>query len=397
MLTNKEQSQWRLGFLCAGIILGMWSVRFAYGYEGASFTNDRAALRLSGQYEYVFSNGTPRETNNYRFSVITSLNGWSISVTNANKPQEWGLMWCDQTNIFTLATDAINGYKIYGYAFSGDFYVPEAALDSVKLFFPWMVFCLKPQMIKSFENRGVIDIPPPWGRRYSLRDYGFMWKTRYFQDAPIIQSIEVIRDSELDLKSEEQELRRASINYPFEYSSREHRGDMLRSRKEIPYGFVRATYECKCICKTNAWVFPLTATFSQYSPTFNSSRPIRLVFEMELQVGDIEIIQNSEVSPMVSPAEAYVSDYRYQVANSRTKFNFATYSLKAGETFRSDNDPTLLAQAQEWLDHGPGYDKVQRRRFLVLVGMLGPTVVAIGMAGFWLRKKQTNKQHRKHP
>jgi hypothetical protein len=380
---NSNSFWLRLFFLC---MLGMLSFQLSFGES--SFANNGATLQASGRYVDIFSNGAPAKTNNYHFVALTAFNGWKISVTNANQPKEWGVMRYDGTNIYTLGTDALNGYKIYGYVFPGEFYVPEAALDSVKLFFPWMAFYLTPQMIKNFDRKGIIDIPPPWGKRYSLRDYGFKWKTRYFQDDRIIQRIEAVRDSTLDLKTEEDELRRASINYAFEYSSREHRLEMLRSRKEIPDGFVRADYECENVYKTNNWIIPLTAKFAQYTPTFNPSNPIRLVFEMFLQVEDIKLLQNTDVSDVISPAKASVSDYRYQATNNRTKFNYATYTLDAGDPFPSGQDPKLLAQANAWLKDGPPYDAVQSKRSKILVGMLTLTIVTSGLLVFWLRTKK---------
>ena len=356
------------------------------------FSNTGMAVRISGHYSDIFSNGAPPETNNYSFIAIAADNRWKISVTNLNKPKEWSIMHCDGTNIFTLGTDSVNAYKMHGYVFPGGFYVPEAALNSVKMFFPWMVFHLTPQMIRDLESKGVKDIPHPWGGRHTLRDYGFNWKISSFQDYEIIQRIEVVRDSALDLKADEDELRRPTVNYAFQYSTRQHRLDMLSSRKEIPDGFVRAAYECENLYKTNGWITPLRAKFAQYAPTFQPSNPIRLVFEMALQVEAINVLGDTEISEITTPAKSPVFDYRYQATNSRTKFNYATYTLDAGNSFLSASDPNLLAQANDWLKHGPSYQSVQAKRSKILFGMLTVTIVTSGLLVFWLKK--TKKQNK---
>jgi hypothetical protein len=362
---------------------------------GQALTNEKETLQILGHYSHIFSNGAPPKTNNYSFIAFTASNGWKISITNANQPKEWGIMRYDGTNIYMIGTDLLNAYTIYGYVYPGQFYVPEAADDSVKPFFPWMVFYLTPQMIRDFERKGIIDMPTPWGRRYSLLDYGYKWKTHYSDDGKVIQRIDIVRDSTLDLKTEEDELRRASINYPFEYSSREHRLQALHVRKNVPDGFVRATYECEAVCQTNSTLIPSAAKFAEYWPNFNEPQgPSRLVFEMALQVDEIKLLQNADISEIISPAKMSVSDYRYQTTTSRTKFNFATYTLNAGDSFPSGNDSVLLAQAKDWIKHGSAYDSLQSKRGKILVGMLTVTFVTTGLLVFWLIRN--NKQTKGH-
>jgi hypothetical protein len=377
-----------------------WYILFAFGAaslrsaSGQSFTNDKETLQILGHYLYIFSNGAPPQTNNYHFNAFIASNEWKISITNADQPKEWEIMRYDGTAIYMLGTDSLNAYAIYGYVYPGQFYVPEAAQDSVKPFFPWMVFCLTPQMIRDFEGKGVMEMPSPWGKRFSLVDYGFKWNTLYTENDRIIQRIDVVRDSALDLKTEEDELRRATINYPFDYSSREHRLEMLHLRKDVPDGFVRATYECNEVCKTNDWIIPATARFVEYWPNFrNPQGPIRLVFEMILQAEEIKVLQNQDekISEIVSTALVPVHDYRYQATSSRTKFNYATYTLNVGDSFPPGDDPKLLAQSKNWLKNGLAYDSFQKKQRIVLAGMLVVTLIMSGLLVFWLmrNKKQT--------
>ena len=356
-------------------------------YGEYSPTKAGETLQASGHYLYIFSNGAPPATNDYHFVAFTGPNGWKISITNIVQPKEWGIVRYDGTNIYMIGTDQENNYQIYGYVYPGHFYVPEASQDSVKPFFPWMACYLTPQMIKEVEQN---DIPPPWIKRFSMADCGgYKWETHFFENGRIIQRIDWVRDSTLDFKTLEEELRRPSVNYPFEYSSLEHRIDTLSLRKEVPDGFVRATYKCNDFFKTNDWIVPTAASFTIYWPNIRDPQgPIRLQYYMELQVEKINLLQKTEMSEIISPATMGVHDYRYQATNNRTKFNYANYTLKAGDAFPPSNDPMLLAQAEDWLKHGPAFNNVQSKRKKILAGMLTITFVVSGLLIFWLSRKE---------
>jgi hypothetical protein len=366
------------------LLVGISDLTLVFGQSGVG----AGTISISGKYSYIFSNGAPPETNDYQFTAITSANGWNISMTNTSEPKEWGIIQSDGTNIYTLSTDSLNGYKTFGYAFLGPFYVPAAAQDSVRFFFPWMVFHLSPQMILDLERKGIVDLPAPWGSRDSLINFGFSWKTTYSDGGRTIQRIEVVRDSALDLKSVEEELRRTNINYPFEFSSRERRLLTLQIRKDIPNGFVRAIYECNILYKTNDWVIPSAAHFTEYWPNFKDPQgPVRLVYEMQLSAEKISILPNERLPELLSPSDARVWDYRYETATDRTKCNCAEYILKSGEPFPTSHDPKLMAQANELLKHGPTYDNLNSKRTKVLAGMFAMTTIGVGLLAFWLFRK----------
>jgi hypothetical protein len=233
--------------------------------SGQSFTNEEKNLQISGHYTEVFKHTSPWETNNFHFVALTASDGWSISATNDNNSRDWGLMRYDGTNIYTLITDVgdlppgvkKNPFEVYGFVFPGQFYVPDNQ-DSTHLFLPWMAFHLTPQMIQhSFERNGVIEMPCPWGNsRYSLFDYGFKWVLKSFDDNRIIQQIDIVRDPALDLKTDEDELRRSIHDYPFEISSRNDVLEMLNLRKGIPNGFLQYSYECTEVYHTNDLSIP---------------------------------------------------------------------------------------------------------------------------------------------
>jgi hypothetical protein len=207
-----------------------------------------------------------------------------------------------------------------------------------------------------------------------------------------VQRIEAVRDSTLDLKTTEQEFRRIGVNYPFEFSSHDRRLQMLKIRKEFPNGFLRAVYECDEVYKTNKWVVPSSAHFVEYWPNFKDPQGAsRLVYEMRLNVENINILPSQQLPDLVSASDARVWDFRYETATSRTKFNFAGYSLKAGETFPGSRDPKLLAQMNEWLENGPVYDNLASKRHKLLVGMFAITVIGTGLLTFLLIRKNKTK------
>ena len=355
-------------------------------------SNGAGNITIEGRYWYIFSNGAPPETNEYSFVVAIAPNGWTISATNAAQTREWGMMQYDGTNIYTMGADSLNGYDLYGYVYPGRFFIPEAE-ETTHLFFPWMAFFLTPEMIQSRERNSSIDSPSPWGKRFSLADYGFKWDTSFFEGGKIIRQINAVREPSLDLKSDEDEFRRPSINYAFEYSSLEHRKETLQMRKGVPEGFVRATFECQSLYRTNNITLPGAVTFVEYWPNFrNPQGPVRLVFKMALTVEHIDISKAHPIASADSPGTITVYDYRYQATNNRTKFNYATYTLEHGKAIPSAEDPKLKAQADAWLRNGPGYNNLEPKRKTILVGMLIITLTMGALLVFWLSRVQINNK-----
>lgn len=378
---------WRISVVCLLAALELIHPHSMHGQ--VLLGNASEGLQIRGRYSHITRNGAPPKTNNYQFVAFFLPQEWEISVTNASNPKEFGVIRYDGTAIYTLSADSLNAYKIFGYVYSGEFYSPEAQ-DTPYFFFPWMVFNLTPEMLQAFNGKGLADIPAPWSKRYSLLDFGFRWKTSLFEDGNIIQKIEAVRDTALDLKSQEDELHRTTLNYPFEYSSREHRLETLQLRKELPGGFVRAVYECSQVFKTNGCTIPSKAEFAQYYPNYHDPKdPVMVVFEMALTVDRVELLRNSGITPGLPLVEASIKDYRYQRTNNRTKFNFAAYKLKPGDPFPASDDPDIVAQATNWLRQGMAYNSLQSRRRKTLAA-LAITLTLSGLLVYWLMQKKHN-------
>lgn len=377
------------------LYLALISVVFSFcPTSGQSFfINSEETLRISGHYSDIYSNNAPGRINNFHFIALTTPDRWSIAATNDNNPGDWGLMRYDGTNIYTLITDLgnlppgyTNKFKVNGYIFPGQFYFPEDQ-DSVHLFLPWMVFHLSPQMIQdSFSRNGVIEMPSPWSfPRFATAGYGSKWKIETSADNKLLLRIDVVRDTMLDLKTEEDELRRATLDYPFTINERDAVIHQISLNKNIPDGFTNDCYECTEVFNTNGLSIPVKTHFTRYYPNFKIGGRT-FIREINLIVDEIEFMHNTSVPDIIPPAKTFVYDFRYQATNNRTKFNYATYTLNTGEEWKSAKDPMLLAQANHWLKHGPGYDSHKSKRRIILAGMLFVTLSFSGLL-LWLRLK----------
>ncbi len=378
-------------------VFGIFSLHPAFGQ--ISFTNSGETLRISGHYSYIFINNRPGKTNILHFVALTASDGWSISATNDNNSKDWGQLRYDGANIYMLGTymesrktGRAGAFEVYGFVFPGQFYLPEAQ-DTVHLFLPWMAFHLSPQMIQhSFEHNGVIEMPWPWGSpRLSPGGYGHKWTLESSESGQIIQRIDVVRDPALDLKTAEDELRRATLDYPFAISGRDFRDfilDQVRLRKVIPNGFVSCSYECTETFHTNNLSIPSATQFIKFWPNFKTG-PNTIIEELYLKVDQVELLPNANIPDLIPPAKTLVYDYRYQATNSRTKFNHATYELNAGDQFKPDNDPKLLAEAKHWLKHGPAYESYKSKLKIYLAGIL---ITALVPTGLWLFRLKHPKQ-----
>jgi prepilin-type N-terminal cleavage/methylation domain-containing protein len=387
---KNKAGQITLPFVYLLSVFGIFSLHPAFGQ--ISFTNSGETLRISGHYSDIFKNGTPGKTNNFHFVALTAPDGWSISATNDNNSKDWGLMRYDGTNIYTLATyvgntvpGQVNAFEVYGDFFPGQIFVPEVQ-DSVHLFLTWMAFHLSPQMIQhSFEHNGVIEMLWPWGNSRSfLSGSGYKWIIKSSESGQIIQRIDIVRDSALDLKTVEDNLHSPMLDYPFTISDRDLVLEQMKFKKKVPDDFVDCSYECTEIFHTNDLSIPSATHFISFWPNSKTGANI-LLNELYLKVDQVELLQNANIPDAIPPAKTLVYDYRYQATNSRTKFNHATYELNAGDQFKPDNDPKLLAEAKHWLKHGPGYDSYKSKRKIYLAGMLITALIPIGLLLFRLK------------
>jgi hypothetical protein len=328
-------------------------------------------------------------TNRFNFVAITTQTGWGIFSTNADYPEDWGKMWYDGTNIYTLVTDArdplgrvkprfpeSNPDGIHGNVYPGEVFLKDEN-DTVRLYLPWVSFHLSPRLASLIWPNGNEDASL-WGIRYAnaLSAYGYRYMATISDDGRIVQRISSVRDSRLDLKTDEMEFRREHLNYPFSEVIREGAVESLAVRKRVPDGFTNCVFECLDFLQTNGLSIPLRTRFSCYSRDLRQAGHVSIVkyAEYSLVAEKVEFIRGGRLPEIVTPGSSLVYDFRYEATNSRTKYNHATYSLNSGDHFRSGNDPELVSDAKNWLSHGPGYEGQKSKRTAVLVVM---TVISL--------------------
>jgi hypothetical protein len=126
------------------------------------------------------------------------------------------------------------------------------------------------------------------------------------------------------------------MDYP--ETSADYNGYMneLRTRKAVPSGHVRASYECTAWYRTNNLVIPKVSKLEVYLPPANGSLPGRI---FSLEATELEVRAGIEsLLPQIS-TETLVADYRYKELLSRI---FSMRNTDSDPRFRkSGNDPML--------------------------------------------------------
>lgn len=352
-------------------------------------TNSDVALILTGHYSCCYARSLASSilaiTNKFNFVAMTTQTGWGIFSTNALYPEDWGKMWYDGTNIYTLVTDArdplgrvmshnpeSNPDGIHGNVYPGEIFLKDEN-DTVRLSLPWISFHLPPRLALHIWSDGNGDAPL-WGIRSAdaLSAYGYRYAATISDDGRVVQRISSVRDSKLDLPTDEMEFRREHLDYPFSEVIRKGAVETLAVRTRVPNGFTNCVFECLDVLQTNGLSIPLRTRFSCYWRDHRQEGHVRLVKyeEYSLTVEKVEILEGGTLPEIVAPGSALVYDFRYEAANGRTKYNHATYFLNSGSHFRSGNDPELISEAKNWLIHGTAYEGQKSNRTSTLVEII---------------------------
>ncbi len=94
------------------------------------------------------------------------------------------------------------------------------------------------------------------------------------------------------------------------------------------------------------------------------------------------IALSSAVSSLLPHVEqpTVVKDYRYKRSNATHIFKYADYSLQPGDSWKTADDPKLLAEAADYLVHGRKYEDWANSRkmwtiWILLMAILAPLVI----------------------
>ena len=337
---------------------------------------------------------------NVSFVVTLGKNTWRICATN--QANEWETLTYDGTNTYLLTSfkgrvdprpnksfwAPKSGAISLGTVTAGNRY-SAPGISYVEMFFPWIVYCLPPRDVSS-------DMTLPWGNYdISLRDYGWRWNVTPSADGRFIESFKVIRDTSLDLGYKDEFLR-PTLRYPGTTEEFDKVQRTLEWRKASPNGSVEAVYTVNEWYKTNNLAVPASVEFEGYiyaGPT-NTFRWNDTVLKLD----QISIDEDTIKVPALAGA-TYVRDFRYRHRNESRIYPFAAYTQSGA--WKSENDPELLAQRDDYLKHGPKYGdyglpsdllKLEQGNRLVLTWVLLALAQVVAITTIFFLTKTKNKQ-----
>jgi thiol-disulfide isomerase/thioredoxin len=106
---------------------------------------------------------------------------------------------------------------------------------------------------------------------------------------------------------------------------------------------------------------PKASKLEVYLPPSQGNLPGRI---LSLKATDVTIRAGLDrVLPEID-TDTTVADYRYKRANQTRIFKCAEYTLGPGDSWRPENDPALLAKAEDWLKHGQEYTHFTESAYL---------------------------------
>lgn len=375
-------------------------VRFAFVAMPLSGSLAQPAIEIQG--EYHASRCNPKTLQPYTnslvhvaFTVTLSGSCWSIAATNFDNPSRWSRLVFDGTNTYHFnpyegffVHPAPQSNLIFVSISPGPLYHP-AVNDELSLTIPWLTYCLSPSHLVTNEM-GIVAIPLPWYvPRLSPKAFGYRWVATAASGEPFLTRCDVIRDVRLDLK-EKDELIRSGLDYVDTVEDQNRYKRSLQVRLATPDGFLAAQYECLDWFQTNGLRLPLRSRFSYYMPAPRTAKPIPwgAAYQGELRATSFCVQKEvKNILPTGPESTALINDYRYTRRSPKRIFRFAEYTLHAGEQWKTDADPRLLAAVEEHLSHGPRFDSVGWPRFRnILSWLLLAAIPGLSAIAMMLRK-----------
>jgi len=205
-----------------------------------------------------------------------------------------------------------------------------------------------------------------------------------------VSDCKVIRDKSLDIDTGKEFLR-FDMDYPETVGNYDEYMVDLRTRQSYPDGYLKFTYKCLKWYSTNGISIPETSLFeANLFPNF-TQHPWHVanisVTEVVLREGKSDLLP--EISNPI-----LVHDYRYKKSNKTRIFKYADYTLKPGDSWKSDNDPELQAKALDWLRHGKKYNTFgQANKRFIAWSLLALFILIPVVAVLWeTRKTKQSKQ-----
>jgi hypothetical protein len=254
----------------------------------------------------------------------------------------------------------------------------------------WIAYGLKPEFLHTNKN-GLVDIPlPGYVPRRNPGEFGWKWLISFTPDGRFVSDCQVIRDKSLDIDTEKEFLR-FEMDYPETVGNYNKYMVDLRTRQNYPNGYLKESYRCLEWYNTNGISIPKKSKFEANLSPYFTEHPWHVA---DIEATGIVVREGSErILPGISNL-TIVHDYRYKRSNKTRIFRYAEYTLKSGDSWKSDNDPELLAKASDWLIHGKKYNTFgeENKRTIVWSLLVLLTMIPI-MAMLWeISKTKRNKQ-----
>ena len=365
----------------------------------ADSTKARQTVEIRGDYT----------TSKMRCTFVANLSGdrWSIYVekppaadgTNLYSVLDgrWEQLVFDGTNTYYTSTfgdhfasPALTTNELFTSISSSAICDPGVA-SYLDIYVPWLVFALSPQTIAKAPLK---SIPLPWFDAHHVpAAFGYKWEAKPSADGRFVKECEIIRDSSLDL-SDEQEFLRPEFEYPCTLVNKMADLENLKSRRQIPGGFVVARYGCTNWLETNSMLIPQTALFTRF--LYRRSTNQFQVYRAVLQAKSV-VVSDSAPEPPHPPSglTVQVYDFRYRAVNASRVFTFASYVLNTNAEYKSGSDPLLLAQRDEWLSNGRKYNDFPETKnylaWLMLAVLFLPPIIFMLIKNAVKNKQKTNE------
>ncbi len=330
-------------------------------------------------------------TNHVAFAYTLSGREWSIFCTNTASSTMGGTLktpWeglvCDGHSTYTLLPENLQGYApdyrgMRGTNLSvrvtispGQFFVRDF-IESLDFDAIWVAYGLRPDNLLTNRN-GMVDIPLPWyNARNSPMAYGFQWEMTFARNGTFLSKCRVVSRASLAL-GVKGELARPTLVPPESQAEYNRFAYLLRLRPgSFPEGFVTATYECTAWYETNGYPIPVVGEERRYGQYPYTNVPSERAW---IRASSVSLLPGlRDLLPRLRQ-DVLVADYRYRRRQGSHVLPYVEYSLKAGEPWRSANDPALLGRVGSDLRLGlPLYARGPGRTAFVL-GILAVILAA---------------------
>jgi hypothetical protein len=340
------------------------------------------------------------------FTCILSGNSWSIFATNVdNDPESVGL----RTGWERIVYDGTNTYTFMPYhveaqnktwtteIHQGKGCVERVTISPGPIFLKdydewlqfdviWLAYGLVPKSI-STNTEGIVEFPLPWhNARDNPMSYGSEWQITSSEDGRFVSQCRVVSNAKLTLPND-QELRRPTLSPPLSLPLRNRFNILLSLRKgDKPDGFVEATYEVKSWYKTNNYSIPVVAEELRYLNGLFTNYP---TVKAHVKAAEISLKGGSEDLLPPVKVKTFVTDYRYRRVDTNTICSKVDYVLSPGSSWKSETDPKLVRQVNDFMKYGPELNSVSGQSrsiftWLLLAIIIAPLAIML--------KSKTNKQ-----